>query len=133
MALIPYKDAKELLYTLYTENFLEIQELHRTPDFSPLRTFYLFHVPLEKLTLKLLNVCYKAIYNLMAIRKDNLNVSEFFLKWRTKSFPAEGPQGSTDNLIPYTLTSFVLLSCLRKLQDITMLRIKVQTKAGLFS
>lgn len=78
LALIPYKDAKELLYTLYTENFLEIQELHRTPDFSPLRTFYLFHVPLEKLTLKLLNVCYKAIYNLMSIRKDNLNVSEEF-------------------------------------------------------
>ena len=75
LALIPYKDAKELLYTLYTQNFLEIQELHRTPDFSPLRTFYLFHVPIEKLTLKLLNVCYKAIFNLMSIRKDNLNVS----------------------------------------------------------
>jgi len=73
LALIPYKDAKELLYTLYTENFLEIQELHRTPDFSPLRTFYLFHVPLEKLSSKLLNVCYKAIYNLMSLRKDNLN------------------------------------------------------------
>ena len=75
LALMPYKDAKELLYTLYTENFLELQELHRTPDFSPLRTFYLFKVPLEKLTAKLLSVCYKAIFNLMEIRKAKLDVS----------------------------------------------------------
>lgn len=75
LAMVPFKDAKELLYKLYSEGFLAIQELHRTPDFSPLRTFYLFHVPLDKLRSKLLMTCHKAIYNLMSIRKNKLDAN----------------------------------------------------------
>jgi len=75
LAMLPFKDAKELLYKLYTEGFLAIQELHRTPDFSPLRTFYLFHVPLDKLRAKLLMTCHKAIYNMMSIRTAKLDTN----------------------------------------------------------
>lgn len=44
MAMIPVKDTRELLYKLVKVEFVQLQEVARTADHSPSRTFYLWRV-----------------------------------------------------------------------------------------
>jgi len=44
MAMIPVKDTRELLYKLLKAKYVQIQELARTMDHAPSRTFYLWRV-----------------------------------------------------------------------------------------
>ncbi|XP_041465515.1 DNA-directed RNA polymerase III subunit RPC3-like [Lytechinus variegatus] len=67
-ALIPAKEAKELVYQMFTENFITVQEIPRTPDHAPSRTFYLFTVDLCQVTFMLAERCYKSLINLMTRR-----------------------------------------------------------------
>lgn len=68
VAMIPGKEAKELLYTLLAESFVSLQEIPRTPDYAPSRTFYLFSVHLLQLARTVLQNCYKALGNLITKR-----------------------------------------------------------------
>jgi DNA-directed RNA polymerase III subunit RPC3 len=47
MAMIPVKDTRELLYKLVKVEFVQLQEVARTADHSPSRTFYLWRVRLR--------------------------------------------------------------------------------------
>ncbi|XP_030832771.1 DNA-directed RNA polymerase III subunit RPC3-like [Strongylocentrotus purpuratus] len=67
-ALIPAKEAKELVYQMFAENFITVQEIPRTPDHAPSRTFYLFTVELGQVTFMLAERCYKSLINLMTRR-----------------------------------------------------------------
>ncbi|XP_010080254.1 PREDICTED: DNA-directed RNA polymerase III subunit RPC3, partial [Pterocles gutturalis] len=40
-AMIPAKEAKDMLYKMLSENFVALQEIPKTPDHAPSRTFYL--------------------------------------------------------------------------------------------
>eukprot|EP00898_Chlorokybus_atmophyticus_P007903 jgi/Chlat1/8113/Chrsp75S07579 len=42
MSMLPVKDARELLYRLLRERYLSLQEVARTADHAPARTFYLW-------------------------------------------------------------------------------------------
>ncbi len=42
--MIPVKDTRELLYKLFKVEFVQLQEVARTADHSPSRTFYLWRV-----------------------------------------------------------------------------------------
>ena len=42
MAMLPMKDTRELLYKLLRADYVQLQEVARTPDRAPSRTFYLW-------------------------------------------------------------------------------------------
>nr|XP_005991739.1 PREDICTED: DNA-directed RNA polymerase III subunit RPC3 [Latimeria chalumnae] len=42
--MIPAKEAKDMMYTLLSENLVSLQEIPKTPDHAPSRTFYLYTV-----------------------------------------------------------------------------------------
>ncbi|XP_077576534.1 DNA-directed RNA polymerase III subunit RPC3 [Stigmatopora nigra] len=64
-AMIPAKEAKDMLYTLLSQNLVQLQELPKTPDFAPSRTFYLYTVNQLSTSRMLLQICYKAMANLI--------------------------------------------------------------------
>ncbi|XP_066539424.1 DNA-directed RNA polymerase III subunit RPC3 [Hoplias malabaricus] len=67
-AMIPAKEAKEMLYTLLSENLVQLQEIPKTPDHAPSRTFYLYTVNQLATARLLLQNCYKAVGNLIQRR-----------------------------------------------------------------
>uniref|UniRef100_H2ZAS8 DNA-directed RNA polymerase III subunit RPC3 n=1 Tax=Ciona savignyi TaxID=51511 RepID=H2ZAS8_CIOSA len=69
-AMIPPKEAKGYLYHMLAENMVIMQEVPRTPDHAPSRTFYLFSVDIQRLSRMLLVRCYKTCTNLITKRKD---------------------------------------------------------------
>ena len=59
MAMIPSREAKEMLYSLLAESFVTLQEVPRTPDYAPSRTFYLFSFNLPHVARIVLERCYQ--------------------------------------------------------------------------
>ncbi|KAF2986654.1 hypothetical protein EK904_006746 [Melospiza melodia maxima] len=58
-AMIPAKEAKDMLYRLLSENLVALQEIPKTPDHAPSRTFYLYTVNVMAAARMLLHRCYK--------------------------------------------------------------------------
>ncbi|XP_071751826.2 DNA-directed RNA polymerase III subunit RPC3 [Centroberyx gerrardi] len=67
-AMIPAKEAKDMLYTLLSENLVQLQEIPKTPDHAPSRTFYLYTVNQLPTARMLLQNCYKTVANLIERR-----------------------------------------------------------------
>ncbi|XP_076136997.1 DNA-directed RNA polymerase III subunit RPC3 isoform X1 [Alosa pseudoharengus] len=67
-AMIPAKEAKDMLYTLLSENLVQLQEIPKTPDHAPSRTFYLYTVNQLPTARMLLQRCYKTVANLIERR-----------------------------------------------------------------
>ncbi|KAK2854983.1 hypothetical protein Q7C36_006852 [Tachysurus vachellii] len=67
-AMIPAKEAKDMLYTLLSENLVQLQEIPKTPDHAPSRTFYLYTVNQLPTARLLLQNCYKTVGNLIERR-----------------------------------------------------------------
>ncbi|NXX46714.1 RPC3 polymerase, partial [Tricholaema leucomelas] len=68
-AMIPAKEAKEMLYKLLSQNFVALQEIPKTPDHAPSRTFYLYTVSVASTARMLLHRCYKSVANLIERRQ----------------------------------------------------------------
>ncbi|NXW47963.1 RPC3 polymerase, partial [Nyctiprogne leucopyga] len=68
-AMIPAKEAKDMLYKMLSENFVSLQEIPKTPDHAPSRTFYLYTVNVLSSARMLLHKCYKSVANLMERRQ----------------------------------------------------------------
>ncbi|GFO13557.1 DNA-directed RNA polymerase iii subunit rpc3-like [Plakobranchus ocellatus] len=68
-AMLPPKEAKELLYKMFAENFVTLTELSKAPDHAPARTFYFFNVNLLQVSRMILEKCYKAAANVMIRRQ----------------------------------------------------------------
>ncbi|XP_001368997.1 DNA-directed RNA polymerase III subunit RPC3 isoform X1 [Monodelphis domestica] len=68
-AMIPAKEAKDMLYKLLSENLISLQEIPKTPDHAPSRTFYLYTVNSLSAARMLLRRCYKSIANLIERRQ----------------------------------------------------------------
>uniref|UniRef100_A0A2K5QRV8 DNA-directed RNA polymerase III subunit RPC3 n=1 Tax=Cebus imitator TaxID=2715852 RepID=A0A2K5QRV8_CEBIM len=68
-AMIPAKEAKDMLYKMLSENFISLQEIPKTPDHAPSRTFYLYTVNILAAARMLLHRCYKSIANLIERRQ----------------------------------------------------------------
>ncbi|XP_057690601.1 DNA-directed RNA polymerase III subunit RPC3 isoform X2 [Corythoichthys intestinalis] len=64
-AMIPAKEAKDMLYTLLSQNLVQLQEIPKTPDFAPSRTFYLYTVNQLSTSRMLLQNCFKTVANLI--------------------------------------------------------------------
>ncbi|NWS47334.1 RPC3 polymerase, partial [Probosciger aterrimus] len=67
-AMIPAKEAKDMLYRMLSENLVALQEIPKTPDHAPSRTFYLYTVNVPAAARMLLHHCYKSVANLMERR-----------------------------------------------------------------
>ncbi|KAF7649519.1 hypothetical protein LDENG_00140160 [Lucifuga dentata] len=67
-AMIPAKEAKDMLYTLLSHNLVQLQEIPKTPDYAPSRTFYLYTVNQLPTARMLLQNCYKTVANLIERR-----------------------------------------------------------------
>ncbi|XP_054637763.1 DNA-directed RNA polymerase III subunit RPC3 isoform X2 [Dunckerocampus dactyliophorus] len=67
-AMIPAKEAKDMLYMLLSQNLVQLQEIPKTPDFAPSRTFYLYTVNQLSTARMLLQNCYKTVANLIQRR-----------------------------------------------------------------
>uniref|UniRef100_A0A8C6PND4 DNA-directed RNA polymerase III subunit RPC3 n=1 Tax=Nothobranchius furzeri TaxID=105023 RepID=A0A8C6PND4_NOTFU len=79
-AMIPAKEAKDMLYTLLSQNLVQLQEIPKTPDFAPSRTFYLYTANQLPTARMLLQKCYKTVSNLVERRlfetKENKRLLE---------------------------------------------------------
>ncbi|XP_015236009.1 PREDICTED: DNA-directed RNA polymerase III subunit RPC3-like [Cyprinodon variegatus] len=79
-AMIPAKEAKDMLYNLLSHNLVQLQEIPKTPDFAPSRTFYLYTVNQLPTARMLLQNCYKTVANLIERRlfetKENKRLLE---------------------------------------------------------
>ncbi|XP_053743436.1 DNA-directed RNA polymerase III subunit RPC3 isoform X1 [Synchiropus splendidus] len=79
-AMIPAKEAKDMLYTLLSHNLVQLQEIPKTPDFAPSRTFYLYTVNQLPTARMLLQNCYKAVANLIERRLFETNNNKRLLE-----------------------------------------------------
>ncbi|BFY97657.1 hypothetical protein BsWGS_00696 [Bradybaena similaris] len=68
-AMLPPKEAREILFKMFDENFITMTELSKTPDHVPARTFYFFNVNLIQVSRMLLEKCYMAAANVMIRRQ----------------------------------------------------------------
>ncbi|XP_069806194.1 DNA-directed RNA polymerase III subunit RPC3 [Dendropsophus ebraccatus] len=68
-AMIPAKEAKEMLYKMLSVNLVTLQEIPKTPDHAPSRTFYLYAVNPLAAARMLLQRCYKTVANLIERRQ----------------------------------------------------------------
>ncbi|KAI7855028.1 RNA polymerase III subunit RPC82-domain-containing protein [Circinella umbellata] len=74
LAMLPPKEAREKLGLLHTKGIVEIQEVPRSADRAPARTFFLWYVPLEKCYQELLVDAYRVILNLQQRKQEELKM-----------------------------------------------------------
>eukprot|EP00127_Corallochytrium_limacisporum_P000750 Clim_evm36s25 gene=Clim_evmTU36s25 len=68
--MLPYKETKERLYTLYTSGFLDMQEVSKYADHAPSRTYYLCHVDPHRLNMLLRERLFQMLFNLLHHRGE---------------------------------------------------------------
>ncbi|XP_053331052.1 DNA-directed RNA polymerase III subunit RPC3 [Spea bombifrons] len=68
-AMIPAKEAKDMLYRMLSVNLVSLQEIPKTPDHAPSRTFYLYAVNTLPTARMLMQKCYKTVSNLIERRQ----------------------------------------------------------------
>uniref|UniRef100_V9KPL2 DNA-directed RNA polymerase III subunit RPC3 n=1 Tax=Callorhinchus milii TaxID=7868 RepID=V9KPL2_CALMI len=79
-AMIPAKEAKEMTYSMLSEGFISLQEIPKTPDHAPSRTFYLYTVNLLSTARMLLQRCYKTVANLIERRQHETKENKRLLE-----------------------------------------------------
>ncbi|NWS28917.1 RPC3 polymerase, partial [Polioptila caerulea] len=79
-AMIPAKEAKDMLYRMLSENLVSLQEIPKTPDHAPSRTFYLYTVNVMATARMLLHRCYKSVANLMERRQHEMRENKRLLE-----------------------------------------------------
>ncbi|XP_039236438.1 DNA-directed RNA polymerase III subunit RPC3 [Pipra filicauda] len=79
-AMIPAKEAKDMLYRMLSENLVSLQEIPKTPDHAPSRTFYLYTVNVAAAARMLLHRCYKSAANLMERRQHETRENKRLLE-----------------------------------------------------
>ncbi|XP_018425582.1 PREDICTED: DNA-directed RNA polymerase III subunit RPC3 [Nanorana parkeri] len=79
-AMIPAKEAKDMLYKMLSVNLISLQEIPKTPDHAPSRTFYLYTVNPLPTARMLLQRCYKTVANLIERRQYETKESKRLLE-----------------------------------------------------
>lgn len=80
LAMLPPKDTREKLAQLNLHGFVEIQEVPKSADRAPGRSFHLWYVPLEKCYKELLVDVYRVIGNLQQRKKEELSLRSRLLE-----------------------------------------------------
>ncbi|KAM8921735.1 DNA-directed RNA polymerase III subunit RPC3 [Pelodytes ibericus] len=79
-AMIPAKEAKDMLYKMLSVNLVSLQEIPKTPDHAPSRTFYLYTVNTLPSARMLLQRCYKTVANLIQRRQHETRENKRLLE-----------------------------------------------------
>ncbi|NXO76371.1 RPC3 polymerase, partial [Sitta europaea] len=79
-AMVPAKEAKDMLYRMLSENLVSLQEIPKTPDHAPSRTFYLYTVNVMAAARMLLHRCYQSVANLMERRQHEMRENKRLLE-----------------------------------------------------
>ncbi|XP_064609814.1 DNA-directed RNA polymerase III subunit RPC3-like [Liolophura sinensis] len=97
-AMIPAKEAKELLYTLFSAGYVNHTELSKTPDHAPSRTFYLFTVEISSVARMILEKCYKGVTNAILRREYEMTENKRLLdkQQRVEAIAASLEQSEAD-------------------------------------
>jgi len=64
LAMLPLKEVRERLYKMLSQNYVQLQEVPKSNDHAPQRTFYLWNVNLNEVKNLLLSEIYKTIINI---------------------------------------------------------------------
>jgi len=64
LAMLPLKEVRERLYKMLAQNYVQLQEVPKSNDHAPQRTFYLWNVNLLEVKNLLLSEIYKTIINI---------------------------------------------------------------------
>ncbi|KAM0752921.1 hypothetical protein T439DRAFT_323536 [Meredithblackwellia eburnea MCA 4105] len=91
LAFLPVKDAREVLGRLSASALIEQQEVPRSADRAPSRTFFLWYVDYNKVVASLLDHLYKALANLQAQRQHQLATNHGLVEKRERSDVREDP------------------------------------------
>jgi len=75
MAIIPPRDARELIYKLYRERWVDYQEISKRSDFNPASTYYFWTLDRDKIVTNLLSNTYKSMINLRLRKAHEMSVS----------------------------------------------------------
>jgi len=62
--MLPLKEVRERLYKMLAQNYVQLQEVPKSNDHAPQRTFYLWNVNLLEVKNLLLSEIYKTIINI---------------------------------------------------------------------
>ncbi|KAI8074564.1 hypothetical protein BC940DRAFT_230913 [Gongronella butleri] len=73
LAMLPPKDTREKLGQLQLQGFVDIQEVPKSADRTPGRSFHLWYISLDKCYEQLLTDVYRTIANLQQRKKHELN------------------------------------------------------------
>lgn len=80
LAMLPPKDTREKLALLHLHGFVEIQEVPRSADRAPGRSFHLWYVPLEKCYEEILVDIYRVLGNIQQRKKHELSIRSRLLE-----------------------------------------------------
>lgn len=75
-AMLPIRDAREELYKLMKEELVSVQEVPKTSDRAPARTFYLFYVDLPAVLRNITAEMYRSLSNIRARLEHELRQEE---------------------------------------------------------
>ncbi|RKP23698.1 hypothetical protein SYNPS1DRAFT_24233 [Syncephalis pseudoplumigaleata] len=70
LAMLPMKDTRELLQALSLHGFAELQEVPKSADRAPARTFFLWYVPIDKCYRVLSRNALRALANIRQRRQE---------------------------------------------------------------
>jgi transcription initiation factor IIE alpha subunit len=73
MAMLPIKQTREILYKLFKNEYIKMQEVSRTSDHAPSRTFYYWYVDIESIRHKVKQNCLQAFLNILTVLSKEHN------------------------------------------------------------
>lgn len=85
LAFLSVKDAREIISSLSSANLIEPQEVPRSADRAPSRTFFLWFVDYAKAVTTLTSHLYKALANLQAQKQYQLQLRSTLVQKRERS------------------------------------------------
>eukprot|EP00939_MAST-03C_sp_MAST-3C-sp1_P001830 g1830.t1 len=88
-AMLPPKEARAILYKLFDDSLIHIQEVPKKPDFSPQTTFYMYTVLKNKVNRLMRDRLLQAIHN--------LHVRKSFQQKKFASFKTQYSRGQVSN------------------------------------
>ncbi|KAK4702468.1 DNA-directed RNA polymerase III subunit RPC3, partial [Phenoliferia sp. Uapishka_3] len=97
LAFLPVKDAREVLGRLSSTALIEQQEVPRSADRAPSRTFFLWYVDYPKVVASLLDHQYKALANIQAQKMFQLQAYKGLVEKRERSDVRADPEGLLTN------------------------------------
>ncbi|KAL8292342.1 hypothetical protein RQP46_001808 [Phenoliferia psychrophenolica] len=93
LAFLPVKDAREVLGRLSASALIEQQEVPRSADRAPSRTFFLWYVDYPKVVASLLDHLYKSLANVQAQKSYQLQEYRGLVEKRERSDVRLDPEG----------------------------------------